>query len=365
MKNPENIQATPIRLPLSIVGLVLIAGLSVAVFHGADFSAANAKGFQMSQFQKPSPEQLKQKLTKEQFHVTQEAGTERPFKNEFWDSKKEGIYVDVVSGEPLFSSTDKFDSGTGWPSFTRPIDSHNIVTKVDRKLFSTRVEVRSKLADSHLGHVFEDGPAPTGLRYCMNSASMRFVPAENLKDEGYVQFAGLFEERKDAPSTNKAAHETATLAGGCFWGVEDILRKLPGVIETDVGYTGGVSPNPTYEEVKKGATGHTEAVQIKFDSKKISYAEILSYFFRLHDPTTINRQGNDIGSQYRSAVFYHSEAQRKTATELKEKVDKSGKWKSKVVTEIVEAKPFTLAEDYHQDYLFKKPDGYTCHYLRD
>lgn len=145
---------------------------------------------------KPSREELKKILTPVQFDVTQNEGTERAFKNEYWDNKKEGIYVDIVSGEPLFSSLDKFDSGTGWPSFTKPLVKENITTKEDRRLFSTRTEVRSKHADSHLGHVFDDGPKPTGLRYCMNSASMKFIPKEKMKELGYEEFLKLFENKK-------------------------------------------------------------------------------------------------------------------------------------------------------------------------
>ena len=159
--------------------------------------------------------------------------------------------------------------------------------------------------------------------------------------------------------------ETATLAGGCFWGVEEILRKIDGILETEVGYTGGKTSEPKYEFVKTGTTGHAEAVQIKFDPAKISYEEVLGYFFRLHDPTQLNRQENDIGTQYRSAIFYHSDEQRKSALRVKEKVDTSGKWKNKVVTEIVPFDKWYAAEGYHQDYLQKNPNGYTCHYLRD
>ena len=171
----------------------------------------------------------------------------------------------------------------------------------------------------------------------------------------------------DTNATNNPAakREVAILAGGCFWGMEEILRKIPGVLETKVGYTGGLVAHPSYKLVCTGITGHAEGVEITFDPAKLSFEELLGYFFRMHDPTILNQQHNDRGTQYRSAIFYTSEEQKKTAEKVKERVDKAGKWKKPIVTEITKASEFWPGEDYHQKYLIKNPGGYNCHFLRD
>jgi methionine-R-sulfoxide reductase/methionine-S-sulfoxide reductase len=295
-------------------------------------------------------------LTPDQYRVTQRNGTERAYSGEFWLHDEPGIYVDVVSGEPLFASVDKFDSRTGWPSFTKPVDGRNVVTKRDFTMLFPRTEVRSAHGDSHLGHVFKDGPRNRGgLRYCINSAALRFVHRDDLEAQGYSDYVTLFIKED---SMNE--YKTAILAGGCFWGMQDLIRRQPGVVSTRVGYTGGRNDNATY----RNHPGHAEAVEIVYDPAQTDYRALLEFFFQIHDPSTKDRQGNDLGSSYRSAIFYVDDEQKQVALDTIADVDACGLWPGKVVTEVVPASDFWEAEPEHQDYLLRIPNGYTCHWPR-
>ena len=295
-------------------------------------------------------------LTPDQYRVTQRNGTERAYSGEFWLHDEPGIYVDVVSGEPLLASVDKFDSRTGWPSFTKPVDGRNVVTKRDFTMLFPRTEVRSAHGDSHLGHVFKDGPRNRGgLRYCINSAALRFVHRDDLEAQGYSDYVTLF-SKEDSMSEYK----TATLAGGCFWGMQDLIRRQPGVVSTRVGYTGGRNANATY----RNHPGHAEAIEIVYDPAQTDYRALLEFFFQIHDPSTKDRQGNDLGSSYRSAIFYVDDEQKQVALDTIADVDACGLWPGKVVTEVVPASDFWEAEPEHQDYLLRIPNGYTCHWPR-
>jgi len=281
---------------------------------------------------KKTNKEWKKILTPEQYKVLRKSGTERPFTGKYNMFFEEGTYLCAACGTPLFNSKEKFDHGCGWPSFSAAIDSGSVDLHEDNSLGMNRIEVRCATCGSHLGHVFDDGPAPTGERYCINSVAMDFKPAE----------------------ANKPIQEAiATFAAGCFWGVEHEFSQIKGVLSTRVGYTGGDIKNPTYQLVCTGKTGHAESIEITFDPSVVSYKELLKQFFSLHDPTQINRQGPDVGTQYRSVIFYHSPSQKEEAEAFIKELESSKHFRKSIATKITPVDVFYQAEDYHQDY-YKK-----------
>jgi peptide methionine sulfoxide reductase msrA/msrB len=286
-------------------------------------------------------EEWKRLLTPDQYLVTRLHGTERPFSGEYCELFTPGIYNCLCCGTALFDSTVKFDSGTGWPSFTGPVNDNVVRYKSDNSYGMQRVEVLCNVCDAHLGHVFPDGPGPTGLRFCINSISLKK------------------EEVKNGEITNDTTQlETATLGGGCFWCTEALLNELDGVEEVISGYSGGKTKDPTYWQISGGNTGHAEVVQVRFNPQKISYADMLRIFLATHDPTSLNRQGADVGSQYRSIILYHDAQQQKTAREIIEEIEPY--FGKPIVTELVPFSAFYKAEQSHQDYYRNNPEKAYC-----
>jgi peptide methionine sulfoxide reductase msrA/msrB len=293
------------------------------------------------------PEQVKAlaaKLDPEAYRVTQKASTERPFCGTLLDNHKEGAYTCVVCGLPLFTSRDKFDSGTGWPSFNREFDPEHVARHEDGTLGMARTEIVCARCGAHLGHVFPDGPPPTGERHCLNSASLKFVE----KGQPFP------------PESQPVKLETAYFAGGCFWGVQHYFTRGPGVVEAVSGYAQGHVDHVTYKQVSGGETGHAETVKVVFDPRRITYRRLLEAFFTMHDPTQLNRQGPDWGDQYRSGIWTTSEAQAKEARDVVREMEAAKKYGArKIVTQVEPLKSFWPAEEYHQEYLAK--NGAACH----
>ncbi len=289
-------------------------------------------------------------LTPEEKRVIIDKGTEMPFTGEYTNHKEEGVYICKRCDAPLYKSSDKFDSHCGWPSFDDEIDG---AVKRVPDTDGMRTEIICAGCGGHLGHVFlGEGYTKKNTRHCVNSISMNFIP---IKEWNKMQNSSANNKQ-----VNKTAekYERAIFASGCFWGTEYHLQRLPGVISTTVGYTGGNVENPTYRQVCSGNTGHAEAVEVIYDPAKVSYETLAKLFFETHDPTQEDRQGPDIGTQYRSAVFYLNDEQKKTAEKLIETLEKKG---YKVATELTKAGRFWEAEDYHQDYYNNKGAKPYCH----
>ncbi|GMU36639.1 MAG: bifunctional methionine sulfoxide reductase B/A protein [Planctomycetia bacterium] len=301
-------------------------------------------GYDITPLPREQVAELAKKLDPEAYRITQSAATERPFCGTLLDNKKDGVYVCVVCGLPLFSSEHKFNSGTGWPSFYREFDPEHVARKADHSHGMIRTEINCARCDAHLGHVFEDGPKPTGERHCLNSASLTF-----------------YEKGQELPAPSRPAElAVAYFAGGCFWGLEHYFQKGPGVIDAVSGYMQGKTDNPTYKDVCDGRTRHAETVKVVYDPKRISYRQLLDAFFKMHDPTQLDRQGPDVGDQYRSGIWTVDEDQKREAELVIRQLENSARFSGrKIVTQVEPAKTFYPAEEYHQDYIVRT--GRACH----
>jgi peptide methionine sulfoxide reductase msrA/msrB len=268
-------------------------------------------------------------LSPDLYSVAREADTERAFTGTMWKSETKGTYYCATCGNKLFKSDQKFVSSCGWPSFFEQNNKESITFKDDNSYGMRRIEALCGRCDSHLGHLFDDGPEPTGKRYCMNAISLDFVP--------------------DGVASTSGDIETIVIGGGCFWCVEAVYENLDGVSKVVSGYAGGSVENPSYEEVCTGRTGAAEVVEITYDKTKTNLDEIFKVFFTVHDPTTLNRQGADVGTQYRSVIFYKNENEKKAAQDLIKDLNKEV-FDNKIVTTLEPLKKFYKAEEYHQGY---------------
>jgi peptide methionine sulfoxide reductase msrA/msrB len=276
-------------------------------------------------------EEWKAQLSEEEYRITRLKGTERAHSSEMCSLFEPGLYGCVCCGTLLFDGQQKFESGTGWPSFTQPVTENAVAYHADNSWGMRRIEALCNTCQAHLGHVFPDGPQPSGLRYCMNAVSLKKVE-------------------------NK--YEKATFGGGCFWCTEAIFEQLQGVLKVESGYSGGKNVNPTYREVCSGVTGHAEVVQVTFDPTVISYKDLLRIHLSTHNPTTLNQQGADWGTQYRSVIFTNNERQNDEAQEVVEELKPS--FDKEILTEIKPFEAFYKAEDHHQQYYSSNPEKAYC-----
>ncbi len=274
-------------------------------------------------------QEWKEILTPEEYRVLREKGTEYAFTGDLLDNKKKGIYTCAGCGNELFSDEMKFNSGTGWPSFDAEIEGGKITKHVDKSHGMTRTEITCAKCDGHLGHLFYDGSTKTQQRYCVNSVSLNF---------------------KEQTTHAEDKKQKIVFGGGCFWCVEAAFLELKGVEKVVSGYSGGTIKNPAYREVTTGRTGHAEVIEVTYDSEKILLEELLEVFFVVHDPTTLNKQGADVGSQYRSAIYYVTENQKSIIDKVISVLNQSDVFDGKIVTEVAPLGAFYKAEEYHQNY---------------
>jgi peptide methionine sulfoxide reductase msrA/msrB len=280
-------------------------------------------------------EEWKALLTPEQYTITRLKGTERAFSSELCSYFEPGRYACVCCGTELFDAETKFESGTGWPSFTQPIKENAVAYHKDSS-FGMHIEALCNTCDAHLGHVFQDGPKPSGLRYCMNALSLKKVEVKEKKID---------------------------IGGGCFWCTEAIFQRINGVVKVESGYSGGTVVKPTYGAVCGGTTGHAEVVEITYRPDEISFDDLLRIHLTTHNPTTVNKQGADRGSQYRSVIFYRTEEEKEAAMRVIAEMQKS--YSDTIVTQLEMFEQFYKAEDYHQNYYNRNQEGRYCQMVID